>query len=445
MYTAKRLPVHTGPAAWNSILPQRVSTEQLTENKIADYVVIGAGFAGISAARKLSQINPNARIVILEAHEIAESAAGRNSGFMIDLPHELTSEDYAGQQESQDRDLIALNRKAISFAQEAVQDYGINPNYFDPVGKINGAVSSKGDKANLGYAQHLKGLNESYECLDQRQMKEITGSDYYSSGLYTPGTVMLQPAGYVREFVDGFGPNITIHENSPVLSFDKQGSDWFVKTQQGSVSAGCVILANNGHLESFGFKKNRLMHIMLFASMTKELGRKEIQLLGGQSRWGITPSDPMGTTVRRIDIGQGGNRIVTRTCAEFRPNMQTTQGSLERAKKVMRRKFDDRFPSVAGLDMEYSWAGHLCLSVNSVSVTGKLDDGLYAACCQNGLGTTRGTLAGIGVAEMSCGETSDITRFFSNEPEPKKLPPPPFSTLGANIYLKLKERNARYE
>jgi glycine/D-amino acid oxidase-like deaminating enzyme len=34
--------------------------------------------------------------VLLEAGRVAEGAAGRNSGFMIDLPHELTSEDYAG-------------------------------------------------------------------------------------------------------------------------------------------------------------------------------------------------------------------------------------------------------------------------------------------------------------------------------------------------------------
>ncbi len=35
--------------------------------------------------------------------------------------------------------MIALNRQAIAFADRAVADYGINPNYFDPAGKVNGA------------------------------------------------------------------------------------------------------------------------------------------------------------------------------------------------------------------------------------------------------------------------------------------------------------------
>lgn len=34
-------------------------------------------------------------------------------------------------------------------------------------------------------------------------MRHITGSSYYSGGLYTPGTAMLQPAGYIRGFAAG--------------------------------------------------------------------------------------------------------------------------------------------------------------------------------------------------------------------------------------------------
>jgi hypothetical protein len=35
----------------------------------------------------------------------------------------------------------------------------------------------------------------------------------------------------------------------------------------------------------------------------------------------------MGTTMRRIDTAQGGDRIVTRTCATLRPGMQATAGT----------------------------------------------------------------------------------------------------------------------
>ncbi len=111
----------------------------------------------------------------------------------------------------------------------------------------------------------------------------------------------------------------------------------------------------------------------------------------------------------------------------------------------MQRKFDARFPQLRGMRMEYAWSGHLCLSFNGVSVMRALDDGLYAGCVQNGLGTARGTLTGIGAAELACGVGSAITRHFTSEPSPKRLPPQPFQQIGANAMLRLREWRARHE
>ena len=444
-YAAKRLPQHAGVAAWNEILGQRPPPQVLEDDIRSDYTVVGAGFAGLAAARRLSQLNPGAKITVLDAGRVGEAAAGRNSGFMIDLPHELTSTNYAGEEEGRDRKMIALNRLAIGFAQVAVDEYGIDPNFFDRAGKVNGAATETGHEQNISYAAHLAGLNEGYEMLDAQAMADLTGSRYYRSGLYTPGTVMLQPAGYVRGLAAGLSKYAQVFEKSPVLEFIRQGDCWLVKSREGSVSTDRIILSNNGHLESFGFKRGRLMHIFLFASMTEELDSGGLKRLGGRSRWGITPSDPMGTTMRRIDTAQGGNRIVTRTCAEFRPDMKTTESQMTRATKVMRRKFDDRFPQLAGVRMEYVWSGHLCLSRNAVSVVQELDTGVFSACVQNGLGTTRGTLTGIAAAEMANGVSSTVTEFFSQEQEPTRLPPPPISTLGATAVLRWKEWRARDE
>lgn len=441
---ARRVPVHRGPAAWSAILPGQPAPEALAGKVTADFAVVGGGFAGLSAARRLAQLNPGATIVVLEAGRLAEGASGRNSGFMIDLPHELTSDDYAGG--ADDRSLIALNRHAIGFARGAVEDYGIDRNFFDPAGKINGAASEATDGLNASYARHLADMGEPSQRLDQQQMFDLTGSRHYVSGLYTPGTVMLQPAGYIRGLGEGLRrAGVRVCENTPVLETTRQGETWVLTTRQGKVRAGKVILANNGHLESFGFAQNRLMHVFLYASMTVELDAGALARLGGQPRWGITPSDPMGTTMRRIDSGQGGNRIVTRTCATFQPGMEASEASLARAAKVHREKFEERFPQLAGVAMEYSWAGHLCLSRNGVSVMKELDRGLFSACVCNGLGTARSTLTGIGAAELASGVTSDITRHFGTELEPTRLPPKPLSVIGANAYLRWKEWRAGKE
>lgn len=442
--TVDRLPSLPGPAAWNAILGRGAGYPSLDGAETADIAIIGAGFAGLSAARRARELQPNAKIVVLEAGRIAESSAGRNSGFMIDLPHELTSEDYAGA--GDDRKLIALNRHAISFAEQAVSDHRIDTNFFDRAGKVNGAVSDAAHAHNESYAKHLTTLDETSEMLDAKAMRELTGSSHYRSGLFTPGTVMLQPAGYIRGLAAGLArQGVAVFETSPVTSLERRAEAWTVRTPEGKISAGRVILTANGHLESFGFAKGRLMHIFLYAVMTPDLDAETLKRLGGQDRWGVTPSDPMGTTVRRIDAGQGGNRIVTRTCATLAPGRKVGPGEVARASRTMQRKFEDRFPQLKGMRMEHAWAGHLCLTRNSVSVMRKLDDGLYSGCVQNGLGTARGTLTGIGAAELACGVESDITRFFTSEPHPPRLPPRPFQEIGANILLRFKEWKARDE
>ena len=406
-----------------------------------DIVIIGGGFAGLSAARRLKEIDPTLAVTVLEAGGIAEGASGRNSGFMIDLPHELTSEDYAGA--GDDRQIIALNRHAQTFAKNAVDAYGINPAYFDPIGKINGAVSRAAHAHNISYLKHLTTLGEAGELLDAQTMQDITGSAYYTSGVFTPGTIMLQPAGYIRGLATGLvNDGVQIYENSPALSFTQQNQDWHITTPKATIIANKIILAVNGFLESFGVSQGRLMQLFLFGALTPDLDPSHLK---GHARWGITPSDPMGTSMRRIDTAQGGNRILTRSAAVLRSGMKARPGDLTRAARLMQQKFDARFPHLAGLKMEYTWAGHLCLSLNSVSVTGEIAHNVYSACVQNGLGTARGTLTGIAAAERALDHKSNITQFFDTEAEPKRLPPRPVRDIGANTVLRWREWKARKE
>jgi glycine/D-amino acid oxidase-like deaminating enzyme len=181
-YTAVRTPQFRGPAAWSTILPGQDAPIVLDADATADFVIIGAGFAGLAAARRLTQLAPKASIVVLDAARIAESTCARNAGFMIDLPHELGGQGYEGDGPAKNRKQIALNRLGIGFANSAVEQYGIDRNYFDPSGKVNGASSQKTDGLNRHYASHLAELGEVSEILDAKSMLELTGSRHYVSG-----------------------------------------------------------------------------------------------------------------------------------------------------------------------------------------------------------------------------------------------------------------------
>jgi glycine/D-amino acid oxidase-like deaminating enzyme len=414
------------------------------ETKItAEWLVIGAGFAGLAAAHRLSKLAPGDRIVVLDAVRVGDGPAGRNSGFMIDLPHDLTSADYGGALNA-DVAQTADNRRGIRHAQEMSQEYGLSKEAFALSGKINGAVTAKGMAHNTSFARHLTAMNEPYEMYDAAEMRDITGTDFYQSGLFTAGTAMIQPAMYVRGVAAGLRSNhVSIHENSPVTALERKG-DWVATTPTGEVSAPRVILAVNGHLNSFGFLSGRLMHVFTYASMTRALTPEEVARLGGHPMWGLTPADPMGTTVRRIS-GIGGDRIIIRNRFTFDPSLEVNAARIESVAQDHDRSFAARFPMLSGVTMDYRWGGRLCLSRNNVQVIGELDQNLYSACCQNGLGIAKGTLAGGFAAELALGRNSpSLTRALAAD-APTRLPPKPLARIGANALLKLQEHRAGKE
>ena len=275
-------------------------------------------------------------------------------------------------------------------------------------------------------------------------MRAMTGTDFYRSGLFTPGTAVIQPALYIQALGDGLArEGVTIFENSAVLEL-QPGPDWVARTKGGRVRAGKVVLAVNGHAQSFGQFERQLMQVYTYGSMTRAMRADEVERLGGQPNWGVTPSDPMGSTIRRIS-GIGGDRIVVRNRFTYDPSMQVSEAQLARIVHDHRRAFEARFPMLSDVGFEHSWGGHLCLSRNSVPAFGEVEPGLIAACCQNGLGTTKGTLAGLLAAEMVLGETSDLLAHQLSRASPSRLPPAPFFTPAARMYLRHIERRAGAE
>lgn len=434
----KKFPKDPGPAAWNAILPPPAPANPLDGARACDWLIIGAGFAGLSAARRLAQIAPGDKIMVLEAVRVADGPAGRNSGFMIDLPHDLSSDDYAGGSADADRKQTEMNRAAIAFAAEAAQEYGFADEVFSQSGKINAAATSRGLALNADFSKHLTAMGEAHEQLDAGAMADLLGTDYYRAGLFTPGTAMLQPAAYNRGIADGLRDQVSIHENSPVQSLERRDGAWHVRTPDGSVSAPKVILAVNGHIQNFGFFERRLMHVFTYASMTRAMTKDEVGRLGGATRWGVLPADPMGSTVRRIS-GIGGDRIIVRTRFTYDPKMEVSDERLNSVGAVHDRSFRHRFPMLSDVGMEYRWAGRLCLSWNGVAAFGEVDEDLYSACCQNGLGAAKGTFSGMMAAEMASGRQSPLLTDFLAADRPRRLPPEPFAWLGANATMRWKE------
>lgn len=440
----RRLPRDTGPAAWNAILSPAPAYPQVDQTIEADWAVVGGGFAGLAAARRLSQLVPGERIVVLEARRLAEGPAGRNSGFMIDLPHELNSETYAG---AQDADLrqIRLNRHAIEFARQTAVAAGMPKPVFDQCGKVTGAATDKGEHHIDAYSRHLASLGEDFRFMDAAEMKAWTGTEFYRRGLFTPHSVMIQPAAYIRMSAAELSQRVSIYEHSPVVSMDL--GDWHVlHTPKGRVRARNVILGVNGHIQSFGYFPHRLLHVFTYASMTRALTEAEVKRLGGAPDWGLLPADPMGTTVRRVSNYDGsGHRLTVRNHFTLNQSMEIGERHIRQAAKLHDRAFAARFPMLKDVPMEHRWGGRLCLSLNSVPAFGEQEERVFSAACQNGLGTVKGTLSGMLAAELALNLRSPQLDDFQASAQPSRLPPEPFLSIGANMTMRWKEWQAGIE
>ncbi len=428
---ANKTPHDLAGSGWYELLPKPPTPKPLKKSIMADWVVVGGGFAGLTAVRRLLENRPGERIVLLEAQRIGWGAAGRNSGFMIDLPHDLQSKDYSGGAE---RDLrqIGMNRFAIEYAKSMVNEYGLHA-YMETEGKINAATDIMGMNALRGYSDHLKELDEPFEEYSAAMLKEITGIDYYAGGIHTPGCVQIQPAGYIRGIAKGLtdsNKNITIYENSPVLSVSA-GPRKRIKTANGEVVSDNIIMAINGHLESFGLFSKRLMHVFTYGSMTRQLSPEELRQLGGHEQWGITPAHPMGTTVRKIKEG----RIVVRNVFTYNRNMETDEEQINQIGKKHDTAFRNRFPMFDKVTMEHRWGGHLCLSLNSVPVFGEVEKGVFVSGCQNGLGAVQGTLGGILIADLATQKENPMIESLTSLDQPAKLYPEPIMSIGAKANL----------
>jgi len=434
-YVTTRTPNDFGGVGWYEILPPPAPAQELEGDVLCEWAIVGGGFAGLAAARRLAQLRGKDRIVLIDAQRAGWGASGRNSGFMIDLPHKMNSPAYGGEYDA-DRKEMCLNRAAMTFAREAVEEYGLW-DFFSPCGKYHGAADANGLKALKTFSAHLDALGEPYTWLDGQDMHRVTGTEYYVSGIHTPGTVIIQPAGYVRGVADGLRSKISIYENSPVIRIET-GREHVIHTRKGTITAPHLIIATNGHAESLGFYRRRFVHVFTYASMTRRLTTGEQDRLGGEPEWALVPADPMGSTVRRLRDG----RLFIRNTYDYSPRMVTSERQIARAGKLHDASFGRRFPMLEGIEMEYRWAGHYCLSLNAVPAFGEIDDRVYSACCCNGLGSVKGTLAGMLVAEMATEFRNPLIADMLAYDQPRKLYPEPLMSAAVKATIWWRERRA---
>lgn len=434
------LPNDDNSCGWYAALAPAAPVKKLKGSQTADYAIIGAGFAGLAAARRLAELKPDARIILVDAQRVAEGASGRNSGFVIDLPHKFSLEhpDAAHKQK-----LLSLNRAAISQLQGLVERFNIACQW-SAVGKYQGAVGERGE-AHLQHFEHLmKDLGEPYRWVEKEELKGVLGTDYYSRAIFTPGSYLMQPAALVRGMGENLPENVELLEQSPIRHLEKQDGKWLLKGDEGTIQTPKLLLGTSIFTKEFGYLKNRLLPVMTFASWTRPLSDLEMKHYTGQLNWGLTPADHAGTTLRMT----ADRRILIRNTYKHVPKYGANiSDDIRRGIHDEHRKaFLARYPELESVPFTHTWGGVYAISRNFTNFFGELEDGVYASACDNGVGAAWGTISGTLLADLAVGADSQSLRDIQYVTGmPSLNPPEPFLGMGVKFRIALAKWQSRSE
>jgi glycine/D-amino acid oxidase-like deaminating enzyme len=377
--------------------------------------------------------------MLVDAGRIGNNASGRCMGFAIDLAHNPRKRDFVEDIQG-NREELTTNLEGNAYLRSAVEELGVECDW-DPQGKYHSAATAHGIADLVAFSKALDRMGQSYRWVERDEIQALTGSKHYIKALHHPGTILIQPAKYLKDATRKLPKNVTVHENTPIIGARFEDTQQVFETSTGTIRAKKVIICAAGYLTKFGFFPNSAVPVYTFASMTRPLTAAELAQVGNQTAYGLIPADSFGTTVRRTR----DNRLFLRNVYAYADDFRTTERDVMRARRQQQVAFDRRWPNLSSISFEASWGGLLTLAQNGGMVFGKLAEGVYGAAFCNGTGVSRGTAFGKVVAELATGRSSPIIEILQRRAAPSRAYPRLVTSLGVRFVTALRFKQAGKE
>ena len=420
--------INDNTCSWINDLNPRSNIKILERNKICEWLIIGAGYTGLSAARKLSVLNQNEKVILVDAQLAGEGASGRNSGYLVDttLNDGFTS----------NKELLNYKKKTdiyklgIDTLKKFIKEHQVDCDWNES-GKYFASSKSVDKKILINFSKTLEKLGFEHNLLDKEDLKKKLGTTFYNLALYTKGGVLIHPGKLVRSMIDTLPNNVDLYENSPLLSWKKNNDIITCKFKNSEIRTKKIIFCTNGFLRSLGIKSNYNFPLTLTASMTRPLSDKEYISIGKPDEWGVLPVRPMGATIRMTK----DRRILIRNTAEVHDPFEMSKKELYKRSVKQKNGIKIRFPQLPNNITQSSWSGIVSRTRNSSQIFEKIDNNIFVAGCYNGSGIGVGTMFGEQIAIKASNESSREIDIIESQNNPTWLPPQPFLNIGVKARL----------
>ena len=325
--------------SWVNDLIPRTNIQSLQSNEDCEWLIIGAGYTGLSAARKLGQLYPNQKIILIDAQLAGEGASSRNSGYLVDttLNDGFTS----------NKELNKYKKKAdiydlgINTVKKFINEYQVDCDW-NECGKYFASSKQEDRRILTNFSDTLSKLGFEHNLLSNNELSKRLGTSFYNVALHTKGGVLLHPGKLVRAMIDGLPSNVCLYENSSLLNWSKNKDIISCNFKNAKINTKKIIFATNGFLKSLGIKSNYNFPITLTASMTRSLTDEEFKSIGQPKEWGVLPVKPMGATIRMTK----DRRILIRNTAEVYNPFKMSKKDLDKRSINQKIGIKKRFPQL---------------------------------------------------------------------------------------------------
>ena len=419
-YTTK----HRARSGWNALLPPRTIQDKPPASRTFSGIVIGGGYVGMAAARRLAELQPDREVLLIEAEEVGEGPSGRNSGFIGPAP--LSPLAWGGDSvEDAAQKQIRLMRAGIEILRNLVRQNTIDCLWDETAPRYDAAATSRGLKNIVGRHKVNLGWGVGGHFVEKDKLVGMIGTRYYQRAYAPQERVLVQPAALIRGLADSLPNNVYLLECTRVTALS-DGAQIRIETSHGTFSADKVLIAANAWARTYGLLRDRVFALYTYGGLTPELDDAEVAKLGSLPQWGVIPAHMMGTTLRKF----AGRRLLVRSGEGYEREHDDKY-----VRALLTKLFQRRFPNMASHRFEHVWGGALGMTNNGGLYFGRVRPNVFVAAGCNGSGIVRGTINGHLLAEMACGGQSSLLADRLSLAPPNWIPPEPFRSIGARTSI----------
>ncbi len=424
--------------SWIKDLGPRTNIKMLSSNIDCEWLIVGAGYTGLSAARKLGQLYPNQKILLIDAQLAGEGASSRNSGYLVDS---TLNDGFTSNKELENyKKKTDIYKLGIKLVKKFIKEHQVDCDW-NECGKYFASSKEEDKKILENFSNTLSKLGFEHNLLSNKDLRKRLGTNFYNIALHTKGGILLHPGKLARAMVETLPENVSLFENSALLNWSKMKDSVTCNFKNACVKTKKIIFATNGFLKSLGIKSNYNFPITLTASMTRPLTDVEFESIGKPKEWGVLPVRPMGATIRMTK----DRRILIRNTAEVHNPYQMSQSQLNKRTLKQKIGIKKRFPQLPDDIIQFSWSGVVSRTRNSSQIFEKINENIFVAGCYNGSGIGVGTLFGEQIAIKASNEHTNEIETIEARSKPTWLPPQPFLDLGVKARLMYERLKARSE